>query len=484
MKTLETASKAMTCMTLMLSLLGCAEALEVEAPGPLDEIDLTSQEIQGGVNSDVPAVMGMASIQGRGFGICSGTLIAPNLLMTAQHCVSSDVPDFILCGLSEFGTNINDSQIYLTPDPQISRRGTFFQTLEVVRPPGGNDVCGFDIALLILDSNVPESMARPIIPKIDIAATPGDQYTAIGYGHTGSGSGSGTRRQRENQFVTCVGETCPSSVRLTEMEFYGDEGTCQGDSGGPAIDAEGRVFGALSRGGSGCGDAIYSAVFPWSDWILEVGARAAELGGYEPPHWVQTGTSTQAVDQDLDDVLNSDDNCPDDENPEQADLDGDGVGDVCDPDLDGDGASNGVDNCPEDANADQADIDEDGLGDLCDADIDGDELDNEDDNCPELNNPDQTDLDGDGQGDVCDEDTDGDTVADVDDNCPTDTNEDQLDFDGDDVGDACDDLDGRSSVASASGDGCAVAPARPPMGPGGVALIAAVLLALRRRRRG
>jgi len=41
-------------------------------------------------------------------------------------------------------------------------------------------------------------------------------------------------------------------------------------------------------------------------------------------------------------------------------------------DLDGDGISDLIDNCPETANADQADLDMDGIGDICDEDIDGD----------------------------------------------------------------------------------------------------------------
>jgi hypothetical protein len=66
------------------------------------------------------------------------------------------------------------------------------------------------------------------------------------------------------------------------------------------------------------------------------------------------------------------DNCPPTANNNQADQDGDDLGDVCDPDLDGDGDLNEADNCPFDANSDQADADGDGAGDVCDSDLDGD----------------------------------------------------------------------------------------------------------------
>lgn len=118
------------------------------------------------------------------------------------------------------------------------------------------------------------------------------------------------------------------------------------------------------------------------------------------------------------------DNCPDEPNPNQEDSDGDGAGNACD-------------NCPDTENADQADMDDDGIGDVCD-DSDEDGYFDANDNCPFDTNSDQKDTDDDGQGDVCDSDRDGDGRDNDLDNCPDHVNACQSDTDGDGWGDACD----------------------------------------------
>lgn len=67
------------------------------------------------------------------------------------------------------------------------------------------------------------------------------------------------------------------------------------------------------------------------------------------------------------------DNCPNVQNPDQADSDGDGVGDACPIyyDTDGDGVPDKEDNCPGVATDDFRDTDGDGIGDPCDKSPDG-----------------------------------------------------------------------------------------------------------------
>ena len=114
------------------------------------------------------------------------------------------------------------------------------------------------------------------------------------------------------------------------------------------------------------------------------------------------------IDSDGDGIANSDDNCPQNANPQQTDSDSDEHGDACD-------------NCPEDYNPDQDDSDGDGVGNACEAsgagestggsdsetseaeDTDEDGIPDSEDNCPQDYNPEQTDSDANGAGDACDE---------------------------------------------------------------------------------
>lgn len=62
------------------------------------------------------------------------------------------------------------------------------------------------------------------------------------------------------------------------------------------------------------------------------------------------------IHSDGDGIVTNLDNCPFTPNGDQADTDGDTIGDACDHDIDNDGVMNDVDNCPWFPNADQLEL--------------------------------------------------------------------------------------------------------------------------------
>jgi hypothetical protein len=157
-------------------------------------------------------------------------------------------------------------------------------------------------------------------------------------------------------------------------------------------------------------------------------------------------------DADKDGVADERDNCKNVPNKKQTDLDKDGKGDECDPDIDGDKVPNAKDNCPYVKNPKQEKSDKDGKGNACDKDDDNDGVPDVDakgktkDNCRTVPNKDQKDTDKDGKGDACDDDDDNDGTKDAGDNCDTKPNKDQKDTDKDGIGDACDNDDDNDGV--------------------------------------
>lgn len=273
-------------VVLSLPLLACATSTETGS----ERVLVNSQPIQGGqIDSEHKNVVGLFMMSG---GMCSGTLIAPNLVLTAQHCIAKLTPDLdgaVQCGVSKFLSPYSGKSVYVSTDTQLSQQGDFVQGAEVRVPSEGNDGCGFDVALIILSENL---AVEPRTPRIDVEPQAGEPYTAVGYGvQNDYGAGGGTRMMLQGLSVQCSASECPSYYGVQSTEFMGETGICSGDSGGPAIDANGKVIGVVSRGLQGCESPTYGSVSAWRDWIMSVAVEAAEKGGYPAPFWALSGKS-------------------------------------------------------------------------------------------------------------------------------------------------------------------------------------------------
>ncbi|MFO0561018.1 MAG: S1 family peptidase [Polyangiales bacterium] len=300
---------------------GLLALFQAAMAGCAADVGQTSQGIFGGVNDTVHTnVLGIVIQTSMGLGECTGSLIAPNLVLTARHCVSDTSSEAIVCSTftqngmtytpTTAGPPFNPGSFLVTTDPVISQRSPFTRVAEVWVPDNTTNqpMCGKDIALLRLTSNI---TSVPLIePRVDIAARVGEIFTASGYGATNSrGAGSGTRRMRDGLRVEHVGlaQARPGLTVVAEQELLADTGTCQGDSGGPALDEIGAVFGILSRGdATSCASPIYTRVDSYGAWIRERTRAAATSGGYPLPSWVEPPVSRPGT---FGDECRTDDQC-------------------------------------------------------------------------------------------------------------------------------------------------------------------------------
>jgi hypothetical protein len=310
--------------------------------GPTAEpTGVASSSIQGGATDTTHGfVVGVVQLdpQTGSAEICTGSLLAPNLVATARHCVSGISSPQIDCSKATFYSLVPEADLFITTLPVIPQRPQPTDFVGVVaggiHVPSESLVCGNDIALLILNKNIALPGGYPlgyVVPAISPPMTDPSRsttVTSIGYGidtpADEAGVTAGTRRIKENvglacipndpHFIDCFSDprckgptpTCPAMQLLTANEFMsGDMSTCEGDSGSGAYDqaafnAGSWVgYGVLSRGGVSadgvnCVQPVYTRFDAWGQLITDAAKQAAALGGYAVPAWAASFVAADA----------------------------------------------------------------------------------------------------------------------------------------------------------------------------------------------
>ena len=224
----------------------------------------TAHAITGSRSAPSEAVArSIVTVVGAGGGVCTGTLIAPTIVLTAAHCI---VPG-----------NANRVVDYSTKPPQlIAPRSIATHPAYNAQAMAAHRATA-DVALLRLPAPMPGKTPAPYnVPRVPITSQAA--FTIVGIGVTAAGSGAGVGTARAAA-LGVTGRPGTLQIRLVDPATANKRagmGGCTGDSGAPAFeDQDGRsvIVGVVSWStgpnmSAGCGGL--TGVTPltlYKDWI-------------------------------------------------------------------------------------------------------------------------------------------------------------------------------------------------------------------------
>jgi hypothetical protein len=202
-------------------------------------------------------------------GFCSGAAIAPDLVLSAAHCVAPG-GDYKLVTFESGGKPTLKSIASIIRHPQFDA--------EAVR----RHRTTADVALLKFSQAV-SSAPVPLGPA-DLKVAPGDLFLVAGYGLAAPGDARSGGTVRTATLVA-TGQPGTLQIRLTDPETRNERaglGACVGDSGAPVFTNTGgalAVIGVVSwstgpRNVAGCGGLTgVTPLTRYRPWIVEQAKR-------------------------------------------------------------------------------------------------------------------------------------------------------------------------------------------------------------------
>ncbi len=289
---------------LLLTFVGCAvperessvAAPEDQVVEPLQPPSLAPRIFGGQRDDDPRANPGVVALKipsGLSHDLCSGALIAPNVVLTARHCVIESVTTRVACdesGNSKNGKHVQfnkpASDIEIFTGASVNRSKTPAAIGRELVTPTSDYLCNSDIAMVVLDRDIAD--VEPMAIRLGASVQPGEKIRSVGYGSNDAKLPLGTRLRKDGVEVLAIGSTVSKSkTALGPHEFEVGRSICEGDSGGPAISEDtGAVVGVVSRGGRCELDYgnVYIATAGWEKLFEQAFAIA---GGAPIVEWVE-----------------------------------------------------------------------------------------------------------------------------------------------------------------------------------------------------